>query len=57
VLLLDYKNEKYRQVNQQMLAQGLLIAFPTTQPPPADDFDPESILGTPLSAIIIAERR
>ena len=56
-LLLDYENEKYRQVNQQMLAQGLLIAFPTNQLLQADDFEPESIPGKPLSEIIIEERR
>jgi hypothetical protein len=56
-LLLDYETEKYRQVNQQMLAQGLLIALPTTHLLRADDFEPESIHGKPLSEIIIEERR
>jgi hypothetical protein len=56
-LLLDYELEKYRQVNQRMLAQGLLIASLTTHLLRADDFEPESIPGKALSEIIIEERR
>jgi hypothetical protein len=57
VLLLDYENEKYRQVNQQKLAQGMLMSVPTAQLMQVADFEPESIPGKPLSEIIIEERR
>jgi hypothetical protein len=56
-LLFDYEVEKYRQVNQPMLAQSLLTALPTTHLLRAADFEPESIPGKPLSEIIIEERR
>ena len=56
-LLLDYENEKYRQANQQMLARGMLTPVPTAQSMQVDDFEPESILGKPLSELIIEERR
>jgi hypothetical protein len=56
-LLLDYENAKYRQVNQQMLAQATLTSVPTAQSMQVDDFEPESIPGKPLSELIIEERR
>jgi predicted transcriptional regulator len=56
-LLLDYENAKYRQVNQQMLAQATLTSVPTAQSMQVNDFEPESIPGKPLSEIIIEERR
>jgi hypothetical protein len=56
-LLLNYESESYRQVNQQMLAQGMLTSVPTAQSMQVDDFEPESIPGKPLSEIIIEERR
>lgn len=56
-LLLDSENEKYRQVNQQMLARGMLTSVPTAQSMQVDDFEPESIPGKPLLELIIEERR
>ena len=54
--LVSYENEQYQRANQQMLAQGILLSLPTTQPMEEDDFEPEPIPGEPLSEIILEER-
>jgi hypothetical protein len=55
--ILDYENVQYRQVNEQMLAEGILTSLPTARALQEDDFEPEPIPGKPSSEIIIEERR
>jgi hypothetical protein len=61
--LLAYEQYQHHLVHQQMVADGLLEALPPLRPLDAvdaaedDDFEPEVIPGTPLSAIILDERR
>jgi len=61
--LLAYEQYHYHLVHQQMVAEGLLEALPPLLPLDAvdaaedDDFEPEVIPGTPLSEIILEERR
>ena len=61
--LLAYEQYQYHLVHQDMVADGLLEALPPLLPLDAadeaedDDFEPEVIPGTPLSDIILEERR
>ena len=57
--LLAYEHYQYHLVHQDMVAEGLLEAIPLLLPLDAedDDFEPEVIPGTPLSDIILEERR
>ena len=60
--LLAYEQYQYHLVHQQMVAEGLLEALPPLHALDAvdavdDDFEPEVIPGTPLSEIILEDRR
>ena len=57
--LLAYEQYQYHLVHQDMVAEGLLEALPLLLPLDAedDDFEPEVIPGTPLSEIILGDRR
>jgi hypothetical protein len=59
ICLLAYEERCYQQAHQQMLAEGLLLPLPTADQFAAadDDFEPEPIPGTPLSEIILEDRR
>lgn len=55
-----YEQYHYHLVHQDMVAEGVLEALPLLRPLNAeeeDDFEPEVIPGTPLSAIILEDRR
>lgn len=55
-----YEQYHYHLVHQDMVAAGVLEALPRLRPLTAeedDDFEPEVIPGTPLSEIILEERR
>ena len=57
--LLAYEQYQYHLVHQDMVADGLLEAIPLLLPLDAedDDFEPEVIPGTPLSEMILEDRR
>ena len=57
--LLAYEHYQYHLVHQDMVAEGLLEAIPLLLPLDAEDedFEPEVIPGTPLSEIILEDRR
>jgi hypothetical protein len=56
-----YEQYLYHLVHQDMVAEGLLETLPLLRPLDAveedDDFEPEVIPGTPLSEIILEDRR
>jgi hypothetical protein len=55
-----YEQYHYHLVHQDMVAEGVLEAIPLLRPLDAeeeDDFEPEVIPGTPLSEIILEDRR
>jgi hypothetical protein len=57
--LLAYEQYQYHLAHQDMVAEGLLEALPLLLPLDADDddFEPEALPGTPLSDMILEERR
>jgi len=59
ICLLAYEERCYQHAHQQMLAEGLLLPLPTPDQLAAADeeFEPEPIPGTPLSEIILEDRR
>jgi hypothetical protein len=57
-----YEAALYERANQQMLAEGILVTLPAPPLLPGeveedDDFEPVEIAGTPLSEIILEDRR
>jgi len=55
-----YEHYQYHLVHQDMVAEGLLEGIPlllSLDAEEEDDFEPEVIPGTPLSEIILEERR
>jgi hypothetical protein len=59
--LAAYEAALYERTHQQMLADGVLVALPAPPLLPGetedDDVEPVEIPGTPLSEIILADRR
>lgn len=60
--LAAYEEVQYQRADQQMVAEGLLVSLPAPPLLPGetdegDDFEPVEIPGTPLSEIILEDRR
>lgn len=60
--LAAYEEVQYQRADQQMVAEGLLVSLPAPpllpgEPEEDDDFEPVEIPGTPLSEIILEDRR
>jgi hypothetical protein len=60
--LAAYEAALYERANQQMLVEGILVTLPAPPLLPGeveedDDFEPVEIAGTPLSEIILEDRR
>lgn len=60
--LAAYEAALYERAHQQMLADGVLVSLPAPPLLPGeteedDDVEPVEIPGTPLSEIILADRR
>jgi hypothetical protein len=61
--LLAYEQYQYHLVHQQMVAEGLLEELPPLRPLEGadevedDDYEPVVLPGTPLSDIILDDRR
>ena len=55
--VVDYEQVQYYQVNQQMLAQGILASIPRTPDGAEAAFTPVEIPGPPLSQTILDDRR
>jgi hypothetical protein len=52
-----YEQAQYDRVHAQMLADGLLVVPAALDERVTEDFDPEVLPGTPVSDLILDERR
>lgn len=60
--LAAYEEALYQRAHQQMVAEGILVSLPAPPLLPGeteddDDFEPVEIPGTPLSEMILEDRR